>query len=110
MTEHGGTTRARADRISCRARSPATCGRSPPLDSPWIRCCPFERPFKAFFAEIESKFRRDRDSPEWPRPHRRTVPVTPAAPPQGRLIMAKLIYSAITSLDGCVADEEGNFD
>jgi dihydrofolate reductase len=24
--------------------------------------------------------------------------------------MAKLIYSAITSLDGCVADEEGNFD
>ena len=24
--------------------------------------------------------------------------------------MAKLIYSAITSLDGYVADEEGNFD
>ena len=24
--------------------------------------------------------------------------------------MAKLIYSAITSLDGSVADEEGNFD
>jgi dihydrofolate reductase len=24
--------------------------------------------------------------------------------------MAKLIYSAITSLDGCVADEHGNFD
>jgi dihydrofolate reductase len=24
--------------------------------------------------------------------------------------MAKLIYSAITSLDGCVADEDGNFD
>jgi dihydrofolate reductase len=24
--------------------------------------------------------------------------------------MARLIYSAITSLDGCVADEEGNFD
>jgi dihydrofolate reductase len=28
----------------------------------------------------------------------------------GRLIMAKLIYSAITSLDGYVADEDGNFD
>jgi dihydrofolate reductase len=27
-----------------------------------------------------------------------------------RLIMAKLIYSAITSLDGYVADEHGNFD
>jgi dihydrofolate reductase len=27
-----------------------------------------------------------------------------------RLIMAKLIYSAITSLDGYVADEEGKFD
>ena len=24
--------------------------------------------------------------------------------------MAKLIYSSITSLDGCVADEDGNFD
>jgi hypothetical protein len=24
--------------------------------------------------------------------------------------MAKLIYSAITSLDGYLADEEGNFD
>jgi hypothetical protein len=24
--------------------------------------------------------------------------------------MAKLIYSGITSLDGCVADEDGNFD
>src|SRR5688572_14615699 len=24
--------------------------------------------------------------------------------------MARLIYSAITSLDGCVADEDGNFD
>ena len=24
--------------------------------------------------------------------------------------MSKLIYSAIGSLDGCVADEEGNFD
>jgi dihydrofolate reductase len=29
---------------------------------------------------------------------------------EGRLIMAKLIYSAITSLDGYVADEDGNFD
>jgi dihydrofolate reductase len=29
---------------------------------------------------------------------------------EGRLIMAKLIYSAITSLDGYVADEEGTFD
>jgi dihydrofolate reductase len=29
---------------------------------------------------------------------------------QGRLAMAKLIYSAITSLDGYVADEDGNFD
>jgi dihydrofolate reductase len=29
---------------------------------------------------------------------------------QGRLGMAKLIYSAITSLDGYVADEDGNFD
>src|SRR6266540_4201067 len=28
----------------------------------------------------------------------------------GRLTMAKLIYSAITSLDGYVADEDGNFD
>jgi dihydrofolate reductase len=28
----------------------------------------------------------------------------------GRLTLAKLIYSAITSLDGYVADEEGNFD
>src|SRR5438105_14041578 len=28
----------------------------------------------------------------------------------GRLFMAKLIYSAITSLDGYVADEDGNFD
>src|SRR6266568_3709870 len=28
----------------------------------------------------------------------------------GRFIMAKLIYSAITSLDGHVADEDGNFD
>src|SRR5437016_5804747 len=27
-----------------------------------------------------------------------------------RPTMAKLIYSAITSLDGCVADEDGNFD
>src|SRR5712691_2228211 len=27
-----------------------------------------------------------------------------------RLITAKLIYSAITSLDGYVADEDGNFD
>jgi hypothetical protein len=27
-----------------------------------------------------------------------------------RLTMAKLIYSAITSLDGYVADESGNFD
>ena len=24
--------------------------------------------------------------------------------------MAKLIYSAITSFDGCVADEDGNFE
>ena len=24
--------------------------------------------------------------------------------------MAKLIYSAITSLDGCIADKDGNFD
>jgi len=29
---------------------------------------------------------------------------------KGRLTMAKLIYSAITSLDGYVADEDGNFD
>ena len=29
---------------------------------------------------------------------------------KGRLSMAKLIYSAITSLDGYVADEYGNFD
>jgi dihydrofolate reductase len=29
---------------------------------------------------------------------------------KGRLTMAKLIYSAIMSLDGYVADEEGNFD
>src|SRR6266511_1742390 len=29
---------------------------------------------------------------------------------RGRLTMAKLIYSAITSLDGYVADEDGNFD
>jgi len=29
---------------------------------------------------------------------------------EGRLIVAKLIYSGITSLDGYVADEEGNFD
>jgi dihydrofolate reductase len=29
---------------------------------------------------------------------------------EGRLTMAKLIYSAITSLDGYVADEDGNFD
>jgi dihydrofolate reductase len=29
---------------------------------------------------------------------------------EGRLIVAKLIYSAITSLDGYVADEDGNFD
>src|SRR6266508_3375370 len=28
----------------------------------------------------------------------------------GRFIMAKLIYSAITSLDGYIADEDGNFD
>jgi dihydrofolate reductase len=28
----------------------------------------------------------------------------------GRLMMAKLIYSAISSLDGYVADSEGNFD
>jgi hypothetical protein len=27
-----------------------------------------------------------------------------------RLTMAKLIYSAISSLDGYIADEEGNFD
>jgi hypothetical protein len=27
-----------------------------------------------------------------------------------RLTMTKLIYSAITSLDGYVADEDGNFD
>jgi hypothetical protein len=29
---------------------------------------------------------------------------------KGRLTMAKLIYSAISSLDGYVADEEGNYD
>src|SRR6266511_3839171 len=29
---------------------------------------------------------------------------------KGRLAMAKLIYSANTSLDGYVADEDGNFD
>jgi dihydrofolate reductase len=29
---------------------------------------------------------------------------------EGRLAMAKLVYSAITSLDGYVADENGNFD
>jgi hypothetical protein len=29
---------------------------------------------------------------------------------KGKLTMAKLIYSAITSLDGYVADEDGNFD
>src|SRR5438128_9270962 len=29
---------------------------------------------------------------------------------RGTLSMAKLIYSAITSLDGYVADEQGNFD
>jgi dihydrofolate reductase len=29
---------------------------------------------------------------------------------EGRITMAKLIYSAITSLDGYVADEDGNFD
>src|SRR5260221_11020122 len=29
---------------------------------------------------------------------------------KGRLTMAKLIYSAITSLDGYVADQDGNFD
>ncbi len=29
---------------------------------------------------------------------------------KGRLTTAKLIYSAITSLDGYVADEDGNFD
>jgi dihydrofolate reductase len=29
---------------------------------------------------------------------------------KGRVTMAKLIYSAITSLDGYVADEDGNFD
>jgi dihydrofolate reductase len=29
---------------------------------------------------------------------------------KGRLALAKLIYSAITSLDGYVADENGNFD
>src|SRR6266542_1926914 len=28
----------------------------------------------------------------------------------GRFTMAKLIYSAITSLDGYIADEDGNFD
>src|SRR5437868_12577546 len=31
-------------------------------------------------------------------------------PAKGRLTMAKLIYSAISSLDGFVADEHGNFD
>src|SRR5215207_3441548 len=35
---------------------------------------------------------------------------TPSAVRKGRFIMAKLIYSAIASLDGYVADEEGNFD
>ena len=29
---------------------------------------------------------------------------------KGRLIMGKLIYSMITSLDGYVADKDGNFD
>src|SRR5216110_3249316 len=29
---------------------------------------------------------------------------------KGRFTMARLIYSAITSLDGYVADEDGNFD
>jgi hypothetical protein len=29
---------------------------------------------------------------------------------EGRLHVAKLIYSTITSLDGYVADENGNFD
>ena len=28
----------------------------------------------------------------------------------GRSTMAKLVYSAIASLDGYVADEDGNFD
>jgi dihydrofolate reductase len=32
------------------------------------------------------------------------------APANRRVIVAKLIYSAITSLDGYVADEDGNFD
>jgi hypothetical protein len=29
---------------------------------------------------------------------------------KGRFVMAKLIYSTITSLEGYVADEDGNFD
>jgi hypothetical protein len=29
---------------------------------------------------------------------------------EGRLFVAKLIYSAIASLDGYVADENGDFD
>ena len=28
----------------------------------------------------------------------------------GRFTVAKLVYSAITSLDGYIADEDGNFD
>jgi hypothetical protein len=29
---------------------------------------------------------------------------------KGRLTVAKLVYSAIASLDGYIADEDGNFD
>src|SRR5438477_3322953 len=38
------------------------------------------------------------------------VPINDGDPSNRRVTMAKLIYSAITSLDGFVADEDGNFD
>jgi AcrR family transcriptional regulator len=37
-------------------------------------------------------------------------PDSPDLPARGRLTVARLIYSSIASLDGFVADEDGNFD
>jgi dihydrofolate reductase len=49
--------------------------------------------------------RTQQSSPSWRAGAKKKPPKT-----KGRLTVAKLIYSAITSLDGYVADENGNFD
>src|SRR5207247_1429557 len=53
---------------------------------------------------------RDRRAARGPGAHRRPAPPEVRDLGAWRLTMAKLIYSAIASLDGYVADENRNFD